>query len=574
MGEGNRLAIIGVDGATFDIILPMVEKEELPTMGRLMKEGIYGELNSTIPPMTPPAWSSFATGLNPGKHGIFDFTERIPGTYSIRFVNASMRNGKSMWTIASEFGQRVAVMAVPFTYPPDKINGIMISGIDAPGVGAKGDSSIMYPPQLYHDLVKNVGLYIIASDPMKDIYEGNMKSALNKVLEAVERKGDSAKYLLQMDDWDLFIMVFGETDLVGHHFWKYHDPKSPFYEETIPEVNNAVKTVYQTIDRKIGEMLSCLPSDVSVMIVSDHGFGGNSDIIVFLNKVLEEMGFLKFKSFFSTEYLFAYLLDKVKKFGLKLTPHFLRKELIKKQRGGIVNKMESMLRFSLIDWSQTVAYSEETPYFPSVWINLKGREPEGIVSPGTEYDEIREEIKKKLIEYKDPITGSRMISSVYNREEICSGSCVEKAPDIVLDWDNPNGYSYISRPSLYCRGNSPVRRLSKEEMKADRFRNKSGNHRQYGIFIASGKVFKKGESIEGAEIIDIAPTALYIQGIPIPKVMDGKILIQTISPELLLRQKSTFSEESEEDVLGETRPYTEEESKIIGKRLKDLGYLE
>src|SRR3990172_4812759 len=504
MGYGKRLAIIGIDGATFDIILPMVEKGELPTLGRLMKAGVYGDLNSTIPPMTPPAWSSFATGLNPGKHGIFDFTERITGTYSIRFVNASMRNGNGMWTIASEFGKRVAVMAVPFTYPPDKVNGVMISGIDAPGVGAKGDPSIMYPIQLYSELVKHVGPYIIASSPMNDIYAGNMKSALDKVLEAVERKGDSAKYLLQMDDWDLFIMVFGETDLVGHHFWKYHDPNSPFYEETIPDVNNAVKTVYSKIDRKIGEMLSLLPSDISVMIVSDHGFGGNNDIIVCLNKVLEEMGFLKFKSFSGTGYLSAYILNKVKKFGLKLTPPFL---------------------------------------------------------------------KKKLVGYRDPITGSPIINAARNREEVYNGSCVKKAPDVVLDWNNPNGYSYISRPSLYSKNKSPIRRLTKEEMKADRFRNKTGNHRQYGVFIASGEVFKKGGSIQGAEIIDIAPTALYIQGVPIPNVIDGKILTQAIRPEFLADLEPVFSEESQDDK--ETvSPYTEEESEIIGKRLKDLGYLE
>jgi len=572
MNDRKRLAIIGIDGATFDIILPMVEMGELPTISGLMKDGVYGELNSTIPPMTPPAWSSFATGLNPGKHGIFDFTERVAGQYSIRFVNASMRNGKGMWTIASEYGKRVAVMAVPFTYPPDKVNGVMISGIDAPGVGASGDPSIMYPSELYNDLVKHVGPYIIASNPMNDIYEGNMKGALDKILEAVERKGESAKFLLEKDDWDLFIMVFGETDLVGHHFWKYHDPNSPFYEETLPEVNNAVKEVYRRIDRKIGEMLALLPRDISLMIVSDHGFGGNNDIIIYLNKLLEEMGFLKFKSFSSSDYLLAYILDKIKKFGLKLTPPFIKKELIKKQRGGIVNKMESMLRFSLIHWSQTVAYSEETPYFPSVWINLKGREPGGIVSI-EEYDRIREEIRKKLVEYKDPFTGTPIINSAWNREEIYQGPYLEKAPDIVLDWNNPNGYSYINRPSLYSKSKGPIRRVTKKELKVDRFRNKSGNHRQFGIFIASGDVFKRGQSIKGANLIDIAPTALYIQGVPIPKVMDGKILTQIINDKFRARENHVYSEESKEDN-EVTRPYTEEESEIIRKRLRDLGYME
>lgn len=573
MEDGRRLAIIGVDGATFDVILPMVENGELPTLSRLMKGGVYGELNSTFPPMTPPAWSSFANGLNPGKHGIYDFTERVLGTYSIRFVNASMRHGKSIWTIASEFGKRVAVMSVPFTYPPDRVNGVMISGIDAPGIGAQGDPSIMYPPQLYYELVKNVGPYIISSNPRKEIYEGNMKAAVDKILGAVERKGDNAKYLIKMDNWDLFIMVFGETDLVGHHFWKYHDPNSPFYEKTLPEVNDAVKTVYRTVDRKIGEMLSLLPSDMPVIIVSDHGFGGSSDIAIHLNKVLQDMGFLKFKGSLSPEYAFALLLDKVKGMGLKLTPPRVKKELIKKQRGGIVNKMESWLRFSLIDWSQTVAYSEETPYFPSIWINLKGREPGGVVSPGAEYEEIREAIKSKLSDLKDPFMGSPMARAVYRREDIYTGPYIEKAPDIIIDWNNPNGYSYISRSSLHSRDGGSIRRFTKEEVKSDKFRNKSGNHRQYGIFIACGDAFKKGESIEGAEIVDIAPTALYIQGIPIPRVMDGKVLTQAISPEFLSNQRLVFSDDVEEDI-DNAHPYTEEESEIIRRRLKDLGYME
>ncbi|MER3446965.1 MAG: hypothetical protein C4291_09030 [Candidatus Dadabacteria bacterium] len=573
MRDGKSLFILGIDGGTFDVVLPMIRNGELPTLNRLMKEGVYGELNSTLPPMTPPAWSSFATGLNPGKHGVYDFTERVPGTYSVRFVNASMRHGKNIWTIASEFGKRVAVMAVPFTYPPDRVNGVMISGIDAPG-GAKSDPRvIMYPPHLYDELIKNVGPYIITSSPVKYIYGGDMKLALDRILEAVERKGDTAKYLIQKDNWDLFIMVFGETDLVGHHFWKYHDPNSPFYERTLPEINDAVRTVYGTIDRKIGEMLSLFPNDASVMVVSDHGFGGNGDVVIHLNRVLEEMGFLRFKGFASAEYISALILDRVKKMGLKLTPQIMRRELIKKQRGGIVNKMESWLRFSLIDWSQTLAYSEETPYFPLIWINLKGREPKGIVSPGAEYERVREDIIRRLAALKDPFTGTPVVKAAYKREEIYTGPYVEKAPDIIIDWNNPNGYSYMSRSSLYSKNKGSIRRFTKEEMKSDGFRNKSGNHRQYGIFIACGGVFEKGKSIEGAQIIDIAPTALYIQGIPIPKTMDGRVLTQAISPEFLANHDPVFSEDINEDG-ADAHPYTEEESEIIRRRLKDLGYLE
>lgn len=573
----NKLVIVGIDGATFDIILPMVKNGELPTLGRLIENGVYGELNSTIPPMTPPAWSSFATGLNPGKHGIYDFTERVQGTYSIRFVNASMRNGKCMWSLSSDYGKRVAVMAVPFTYPPEAVNGVMISGIDAPGVGAQGDTSMMYPGELYQELEKEVGRYIVSSNPMNDIYKGEMESALTRILTAVERKGETAKYLLSKDDWDQFVMVFGETDLVGHHFWKYYDPNSPFYEESTDKVKVSVQTVYKTIDKKIGEMLDIVPEGTSVMIVSDHGFGGNNDIVVHLNHVLEEMGLLKFNKF-GFDYLVAKVLDKIKKIGLRLTPPVIKKELIKKQRGGLVNKMESKLRFSMIDWSRTYAYSEETPYFPSIWVNLKGREPGGIVSKGEEYNRVVDEIIEKLKGLKDPFNNCNMINEVYRRDEIYNGDCAEKSPDIIIDWNTPDGYSYISRPSLYSKDGKSVRKFSKEELKQDKFRNKSGNHRQFGIFIGSGGAFANADKIENAQIIDVAPTALYIQGVPIPESMDGTILNDSLTAEFKQNNEPKYSKDgpdigTNDDVSSET-PYTDEESEIIQKRLQDLGYID
>ena len=574
--EKNKLLIVGIDGATFDIILPMIEKGELPTLGKLIQNGVYGELNSTIPPMTPPAWSSFATGLNPGKHGIYDFTERVQGTYSIRFVNASMRKGKCMWSISSDYGKRVAVMAVPFTYPPEKVNGVMISGIDAPGVGAQGDTSMMHPKELYSELQNEVGRYIVSSNPMNDIYKGDMDSALSRILAAVDRKGETAKYLLSKDDWDLFVMVFGETDLVGHHFWKYYDPDSPFYEKASEAVNKSVETVYSEIDKKIGEMLEKVPDDTSVMIVSDHGFGGNNDIVVHLNKILEEMGLLKFKKP-GLDSMIISVLDKIKKLGLRLVPPVIKKELIKKQRGGLVNKMESKLRFSMIDWDNTYAYSEETPYFPSIWINLKGREPKGIVSEGEEYNNIVNQVIEKLKQVEDPYNNCKMIKSVYRREEVYIGESVTTSPDIVIDWNNPNGYSYISRSSLYSTNGKPVRKFTKEELKQDKFRNKSGNHRQFGIFIGSGGAFSNDDKIENAQIIDIAPTALYIQNVSIPEIMDGKILESAISTEFQNSNEPKYSS-NDSDVDNnngnDETPYSEEENAIIQKRLQDLGYIE
>ena len=171
-----------------------------------------------------------------------------------------------------------------------------------------------------------------------------------------------------------------------------------------------------------------------------------------------------------------------------------------------------------------------------------------------------------------------MINAVYRRDEIYSGESVEKAPDIIIDWNNPGGYSYISRPSIYSKDGKSVRKFTKEELRQDKFRNKSGNHRQYGIFIGSGGAFVNGDIIENADIIDIAPTALFIQGVPIPESMDGKILNDSITDEFKKTNDPKYSSHGPDDDgkvedSNET-PYTEEESEIIQKRLQDLGYID
>ena len=140
-----RVLVIGLDGATFDLIEPW--KEELPNLAGLMEGGAWGRLRSTVPPVTFPAWTSLATGTNPGRHGIFDFTQRVPGAYRVEFVNATFRRQPSVWRHLSKAGRRVGVMGLPAAYPPEAVNGFFISGFDSP-VATGIDRSFVHPPKL------------------------------------------------------------------------------------------------------------------------------------------------------------------------------------------------------------------------------------------------------------------------------------------------------------------------------------------------------------------------------------------------------------------------------------------
>jgi len=211
----GRVLIVGLDGATFDLIRPWAAEGKLPRFRALLAEGAAGELKSTVPPMSPPAWSSFMTGVNPGKHGIFDFTERKPGTYEIQFVSSRHRKAETIWRILSRAGKRVCAVGVPTTHPVEPVNGVMVSGFEARSMNQKA----IHPPELYAEIRDKVGEYIISPNIMKYVDDGRTDLAVEAMLHSIDRKADIARFLWKREPWDCFVVVFGETDKAAHHFW-------------------------------------------------------------------------------------------------------------------------------------------------------------------------------------------------------------------------------------------------------------------------------------------------------------------------------------------------------------------
>ena len=203
-----RVVIIGLDGATFDLILPWIKTGKLPSIAKVLDSSSYGPLSSTHPPSTFPAWTTFMTGKNPGKHGIYDFTQHREDVYGIQFVNSTFRKGKTLWQLLSECGKRVGVLGLPATYPPEPINGFLISGFDSP-VTTGIDRSFTYPRELYGELKKKLGPYTITDFQELRIGKGWHEDALDKILSTLERKAAYANYLLKKESWDCFMVLFG-----------------------------------------------------------------------------------------------------------------------------------------------------------------------------------------------------------------------------------------------------------------------------------------------------------------------------------------------------------------------------
>jgi len=564
----SRVMILGLDGGTFDLIRPWAERGLLPNLAKLLGAGAFSPLRSTIPPMTFPAWNAFMTGTNPGKHGVFDFLEMKPGSYDLEVMNATHRKCETIWNIASRAGKRCAVLGVPVTYPPEPINGVMISGFDAPFV----DARIMHPPELFDELQEQVGPYILSASFTPHLKRGRLDKALEAIYAAIDRKAATAKYILQREPWDVFMMVFGETDVAIHYFWKYHDPGSPQRTRRcqIKEGEDPIYGIYRRVDAHLGDLIEMAGEDTTIIVMSDHGAGGAGDKVIYLNRFLEMHGLLSFKG----RLLRTSLHRRVD--ALKSTVRaILPEKAIKRLRfhpKSLGLKWEARLRFSSIDWSRTKVYSEETPYYPNLRINLQGREPDGIVSRD-EVPELVNRVRSVLEAWTDPETGEKVVEKVYAKEEIYQGDHLEHAPDILIVWNLCKGYSYLSRPSFLSRRGVALGRLSAREIdRSDFMINRSGNHRDEGIFIIAGKEIQPGPVRGGTvHITCLAPTILHLLGLPIPRNMDGQVLLSCFQS--AFAREPVYQDEEALSTPSSARSYTDAEAEKVGRTLAGLGYL-
>jgi len=556
----SRVLVIGIDGATFDLARPWAEAGDLPNLARLMAEGVHGPLESTLPPVTSPAWPTFATGKNPGKHSVFDFIRPLVaspprrgggGGSQFELVNATSIRAPTLWQILSDAGRHVGVMNVPVTYPPAPVNGFIIAGMLSPVGG-----TFTYPADLLDRYTGRMKPYRIA--PHVQYKEGNEAKFAADLLDMVERRGEYALRLMADYPYDFLMFHFQATDIMQHAFWKFVDPSHPRYDpQAAARFGPALKQVYQRVDGFIGQMLdrSLLEKDnTTIIVMSDHGFGP-LHYVVNLNLFLLDQGLLQLKRG-------AWTRLKTGLFRAGLTPasiwHLIERaglqnyvwQVSKSTRNRVVGKF---LSFDDVDWSHTLAYS--IGHVGQVYVNLRGREPEGIVEPGAEYEAVRQRASDALRQLRHPKTGQPLVDRVIPGDQVAHGPYAHRSPDlhVVLD-----GYRAIAFP-LFATDSRIVTR---------QIRGDSGCHRLHGIFIAWGAAVRPGEKVENARILDLAPTILHLMNLPVPDDMDGRVLTEalTTSRRVEHRPAGPTGDEAEAGL-------SAEETAEVEERLRALGYL-
>jgi predicted AlkP superfamily phosphohydrolase/phosphomutase len=556
----NRVSVIGLDGATFRLIQPWVNEGNLPVLGKLMRAGVWGELESTIHPLSPQAWASFMTGKNPGKHGIFEFVRHKPNSYDLCYVNGGFVQGKKLWGLLSDVGKRVCVINVPFTYPPDRVNGYLIAGLDAPGT----HSGFCHPPELLQELIDRFGDYQLRQHP----YKAKPETYLQEIFRQFDYVLKVSTYLKAKEPWDLFMVVFEATDLVQHFYWHYAFPEEFGLEPTKnKDLNESIFKVYERIDEGLGALLDLCDQEESVIVMSDHGFSPCRKIF-FMDRWLEQQGYLTYREKAETSYALTRMLH------LAFQRYFPNrfKGWVTSLAPELKDRLRSYLTTATIDWRRTRAFSlgiDST----NIFINSKGTFPEGVVEAGSEYEGLRDEVANKLDDLVDPDTGERIVERVYRREELYHGSCVNRAPDLLVTW---KGFEYNTRRGYGREGDSLLgSSLDFSDVADYSCLQKSGTHHVKGILVANGNPFRK-TMFEGAKIVDLAPTILYLLGQEVPADMDGRVLAEMIESEFISRYPIRVGSQAQADggPSEELFEYSEQEAKHVRDKLQGLGYIE
>jgi len=441
----RRVVFIGIDGTPFTFMQRLIAEGRAPNAKRLAEQGSLLRMDSVWPWVSSVAWSSMMTGVNPAKHNIFGFIDRDPATYKQFIPTSRNMQAKTLWEVLSEAGKRVIVVNVPVTYPPRQVNGILVGGFLSPSL-----EKAVYP-ESYLPTLQSLG-YIVDADPWKARESKDL--ALEEVNKVLDARIHTLFHLFDNEEWDYLHVHVMETDRLHHFLWQQMEEGHPTYAP-------AFYDFYRRIDDMLGQLAAKLDDHTTLMWMADHGFCTIKKE-VYVNRWLADQGWLK----------------------LRNTPPDRKKGLDE------------------IDPS-SVAYSLDPG---RVFLRVRGREKEGVVAPGAEYEALRDEIAAAALALRDPEDGAAIFQAAFKREELYHGPYFELAADLVLapyDGYDPKGPLY--KETLTYKGDELV-----------------GMHTY-----DDAQLYVSGQTIPQTRfnVLNVMPTILRLMDVPQPPGLDGESLV-------------------------------------------------
>lgn len=504
-----KVCVLGLDGATWDLLLPWVREGFLPTLKKLMESGTYGELESTIPPLTGPAWASFATGKNPGKTGIFNFLLPRRSLDDLAPTTSRDIDGKTFYETLDENGRVTIMINLPMSYPPRTKNPTITS------IMTQGDNFVF--PESLRETIPELEEYRLVPDfALKT--KGRHREYIQDIRKLEETRFKCAQKLFERE-WDLFFLLFSGTDWVQHEL--YDKLISGSLDQTHPALQ-----LYRDIDGYIQWFVRHSPDDTVFLLMSDHGFSVYEGTF-HVNQWLREKGFLRLSSSGSRahpyQHRFVEELDKAQSRNKMLfslpgsLAQFLRRLGFEKMYRTIEKYIPVRIHTQMaVDYTKTYAFCP-TFELSGIYLNLVSRFENGIVET-KDAGRLKNEIISQLKRLKNPATGEDAFCNVLDSQEVYSGGKMKFAPDILIVPSN-----FFVTHGLFVKNMFN--------------KNPINFHSASGIFLAYGRGVKSGQRISGAKIYDIAPTILHTFDIPIPEDIDGRVLKEVFSEDSRFAQR-------------------------------------
>jgi len=477
-----KVVVVGLDGATWNLLRPLAEEGALPTVKRLMEMGTWGELRSTIPPSTFPAWRCYSTGKNPGKLGVFHFTSLDMKQKKLLIHTAADFKGKDIWDYLGDSNFRCGVINMPGTFPVKEINGFMVAGYPAES------RDYTYPSSLFAEL-KRIN-YVLHPKTVSRTFYIKKKATVKD--QFTSRFALAKKYL---QDVDFLHLTVRDIDGVQHLIWND---------------SSLIKEYWVHLDKQLESLLDSLGKEANVFLMSDHGFTKLNNNF-FLNNWLIKNGYLCIHK--TGSYIWLSTLKRISRVASKLRLAFLFSLVPKGIRVKAANVKSPLSR---IEWEKTKAVASGNIGIEKLYINS-----DSLINE-REYMTLKRRLRKELEDIKDPVT-QRKAMRVFEREQVYSGPYVHKAPDLMVIPES--GYQIVGTLSDTGEiwGRCPNHR--------------EAFHNMHGIFLAHGPDIKKNVEVKNITIYDIAPTILHMFGLPVPDDMDGRVLTEIFKQDSYMNQR-------------------------------------
>ena len=528
-----RIVALGLEAAEPGLIEKWCNEGFLPTLASLKKQWPFLKIMSTTEVGSGATWPSIFTGVSPAKHGIGFYHRQLKtGTYHLCKKYANQVKRTPFWIQPSKDGKKIGIFDVPVTYPDSSLNGIQIAGW---GVEAPSWKKGSWPSDVIKEVSDQYGLH-----PLEGWYQERPDSLqkwgdfLQKLLFGVRTKGQILNALLTKEDWNLFFCVFPESHWGGHLFWHLMDKTHPNYSAEFAQLyKDGLLQVYRELDSTLAEILEVVPHS-TILIFSNTGMGPNYSGTHLLQEILARLGMAgTYQKQNQQKPSLGYFLP-----ALRWGPYAIEKiEGILTPKG--VSHIKKLIPERVWDtwtrwilnlgnnWKNSRAFSVPSDYTGLIRINLKGREPNGLVEPGCEYDALCEELTRELNTLINPETGKKAVSKVLRVDQLYQGENLWDLPDLIVRWAGDAPIRALASPRIgRVDGELPDKR--------------TGAHLPYGFLLPVGEHIHPGNGVVEGSIMDIAPTILYLMGQPIPRDMDGKVLFNIIDEEFRVDNPPTY----------------------------------